>query len=169
MAKLLGAVLLVLGGGLLGIGLTEYAGHRIRALNEVSAGLLLLEQELELGGLSLGAVLNRLAAETGGAARSLFSACEAELRKSDRDRFPLLWERAVSACPELGEEGIRLLLPLGSSLGRCGGEEQARAVELVRNRLEELCRRTEACQPVRNRLCRTLGLSGGAFAAILLL
>lgn len=169
MVRVLGAALLILGGGLLGIGAAEPLGRQSRALDEMCTGLSMLEQELELGGLPLCRMMEELAEQTSGTAKRLFSACGRELEQTDREGFPLLWEKLVSDCPELGREGIRLLIPLGNSLGRCGAEDQRKAAALVRERLEGLRRQVDSGRPARNRLCRALGLSGGAFAAVLLL
>ena len=79
------------------------------------------------------------------------------------------WRRLVSGLGELGEEGRTCLLPLGDALGRCGGEEQRQAAEVLRRRLEELAVRTDGERRRLGKVYQALGLSGGAFLVILLL
>ena len=126
----------------------------MRALEEMSQGLALLERELELNAQPLSRLLERGAERSRGPAEELFRDCLQGLNHLDREDFSSLWRRLVSGCHALGSEGQAVLFPLGDTLGRYEEELSAR--------LEEDSRR-------RGRVYQALGLSGGAFLVILLL
>ena len=169
MIRIMGVLLLLLGGGLSGWIAGDRNRRRLRALGELSAGLALLERELELGGLPMESVMDRLSEQAAGAAGELFRSCGQELKKQDRPEFSVLWKRNCQFCMEAGPEAVQALTELGEILGRWEAGEQITAAERCRCRLEEL--RAEARQNGRtqNHLYQMLGLSSGAFLAILLL
>lgn len=169
MVRLMGAVLVAAGAAWLGFGAAAGIGERVRALSDMAGGLAVVEQELELSGAPLPLLVGQAASRSRGCARELFSDCGSELKELEREDFPTLWGRLVLKHRELGEEGQRLLLPLGDVLGRCGCGEQKQRVACVRQRLEELAAREMERQRREGRVYRALGLSGGAFLVILLL
>ena len=169
MMRLLGAALVAAGAAWLGFRAAAALSLRARALEEMAQGLALLEQELELDGPPLPQLMERLGEETRGPAKALFRDCRQALDRLEREPFSQAWERLVRAREELGREGRAALLPLGEPLGRCGCEEQQRAVNRVRQRLTELARRTEEERRRQGKVYQVLGLSGGAFLIILLL
>ncbi len=169
MVRELGAVLLAAGCALIGFRAADSLHNRVRALEETSAGLLLLEQELELDGPPLPILMERLSTRAAGPARALFQQCRDGLERLDEENFSHLWRRLVSSCRELGEEARDCLAPLGDTLGRCGCEAQVRAVRAVRERLLEFSARAEERDRRERRVYQLLGLSGGAFLVILLL
>lgn len=169
MIRIAGVLLLLLGGGLSGWIAGDRNRKKLRTLGELSAGLTLLERELELGGLPMESVMARLSDRAAGTAGELFRFCGQELKKQDRPEFSVLWEKACRLGVEAGAEAVQSLTELGGILGRWEAGEQIAAAERCRCRLEEL--RTEARQNSRtqNHLYQMLGLSSGAFLAILLL
>ena len=70
---------------------------------------------------------------------------------------------------ELGEEGQAALAPLGDILGRYDGQAQREGTQAVRRTLERQAQRWEDERRRQGRVYQVLGLSGGAFLAILLL
>lgn len=86
-------------------------------------------------------------------------------RLGERD-FSALWAEGLSALPE---EEERILRSLGSVLGRYGAEEQTRAVELCRRKME--LARDEARMQAREkgRVYIALSAAGGAMLSVLLL
>ncbi len=169
MVRGLGAALLIAGCAWAGFRAAAGLNGRVRALEEMAAGLLLLEQELELDGAALPVLMERLSGRAAGPAGALFAGCRAGLERLDEEGFSRLWRRLVGELPELGEEGRRCLAPLGDTLGRCGWEAQVRAVSAARRRLLELAARAEEQALREQKLYPVLGLSGGAFLVILLL
>lgn len=169
MVRLIGAVLVAVGGTALGFQAAARLRSRVRALAEMSEGLALLERELELNAPPLSRLLAQGAARSQGPARALFQGSLRGLDNLDRERFPDLWQRLVGERDELPEEGQALLVPLGDTLGRYDGERQREVLAAVRRRLEELAARLEADSRRQGRVYQALGLSGGAFLVILLL
>ncbi len=169
MVRGLGAALLAAGCAWVGFRAAAGLLGRVRALEDMAAGLLLLEQELELDSPPLPLLLERLSERVRGPAAALFAQCRAGLDRLDEEEFSAQWRRFVLERRELGEEGQRCLLPLGDTLGRCGGAAQQRAVEAAIRRLDGAIAgaREEARQ--QRTLYQALGLSGGAFLVILLL
>ena len=144
MVHLLGAVLVAAGCAWGGFRAADGLRCKVRALEEAAQGLALLEQELELDNPPLPQLLERIIPRSRGPARVLFQGCR-------------------EALDHLEEE------TLGDALGRCGGEEQRQAAEVLRRRLEELAGRTDGERRRLGKVYQALGLSGGAFLVILLL
>jgi len=169
MLRGIGAVLLAAGCAWLGFWVAAGMRSRVRALEDMAAGLLLLEQELELDSPPLPVLMERLASRAPGSAGGLFAQCGAGLGRLDEEEFSHLWRRLVEERRELGEEGRRCLAVLGETLGRCGCFAQVRSVAAARRRLSELAARAEEDARRERKVCQVLGLSGGAFLVILLL
>ena len=169
MVSLMGAALVAAGGAALGFQAAVGLRKQVRALEEMSQGLALLERELELNAQPLSRLLERGAERSRGPAEELFRDCLQGLNHLDREDFSSLWRRLVSGCHALGSEGQAVLFPLGDTLGRYDGERQREALAAARRRLEELSARLEEDSRRRGRVYQALGLSGGAFLVILLL
>lgn len=169
MVRLMGAALVAAGGAALGFQAAAGLRKQVRALEEMSQGLALLERELELNAPPLSRLLERGAKRSQGPAEELFRDCLQGLDHLDREDFSSLWRRLVSGCHALGSEGQTVLFPLGDTLGRYDGERQREALAAARRRLEELSARLEEDSRRRGRVYQALGLSGGAFLVILLL
>lgn len=169
MIRLMGAVLLAAGCGYLGVQAAENLRRRSRSLSEMARALALVEGELELGSPPLGQLLERVAGRCSGPAKALLEACAQGLDRLDQEDFSALWRRKVAQLEELGEEGRAALAPLGDILGRYDGQAQREGTQAVRRTLEMLARRWEEERRRQGRVYQVLGLSGGAFLAILLL
>ncbi len=169
MVRLMGAALVAAGGAALGFQAAAGLRSQVRALEEMSQGLALLERELELNAPPLSRLLERGAERSRGPAEALFRECLRGLDRLDQENFSTLWRRLVSDCRDLGSEGQAVLAPLGDTLGRYDGERQREALAAARRRLEELSARLEEDSRRRGRVYQALGLSGGAFLVILLL
>ena len=169
MMRLVGAALVAAGTAWLGFRAAAALGSRVRALEDMTQGLVLLEQELELDGPPLPELMERLARSGRGPAQALFRDCRQALDRLEEEPFPQAWHRLVRARDELGRAGQETLMPLGDTLGRCGCEDQRKAAACVRLRLAELARQAEEERRRQSKVYQVLGLSGGAFLVILLL
>ena len=169
MVRLIGAALVAAGGALLGFQAAAELRRRVHALDQMEAGLALLERELELDLPPLPRLLERGAAHSDGAARELFRGCVRGLDRLDREDFSALWRRLVGELSALGPEGQAVLYPLGDTLGRYEVRRQLEALSAARRRLGELSARLETDSREKGRVYQALGLSGGAFFVILLL
>ena len=135
MVRLMGAALVAAGGAALGFQAAVGLRKQVRALEEMSQGLALLERELELNAQPLSRLLERGAERSRGPAEELFRDCLQGLNHLDREDFSSLWRRLVSGCHALGSEGQAVLFPLGDTLGRYDGERQREALAAARRRL----------------------------------
>lgn len=169
MWKLLGAILLASGCGWIGFQASAELGRRVRALQAMTQGLGLLEQELELDSPPLPQLMERLAQRSREPARTLFQGCGEALERLEWEDFSQSWRRLVERLEVLGEEEAMCLLPLGDTLGRCDWEEQKRVVSGVRQELTQLLLQAQQLRRSQGRVYQALGLSGGAFFVILLL
>ncbi|NBI67693.1 hypothetical protein D1646_12960 [Pseudoflavonifractor sp. 60] len=169
MLRLMGAVLVALGGTWLGFRAADGLRRQVRELRRMAAGLAVLEGELELNAPPLAQLLGRGARYSEGGARELFQACAQGLDRLDREDFPSLWRRQTGRKNELGPEGQAVLASLADILGRCELQRQQQALAAARRRLEELAGQREQDCRSRGRVYQALGVSGGAFLIILLL
>ena len=168
MIRLLGCTLVA--GAAAFMGFRTAAGLRgeIRMLDELAAGLELLEQELELYAPELEVLMRNVGRRARGGAKALFSGFADGLSERSAE-VSAQWEDCVSRMDGLIPEGKSCLYGLGAVLGRYESREQRNCVAAVRRRLEHLREREEARCVTRCRTCQTIGLSGGAFLMILLL
>ncbi len=162
MRALLGGIFLLMGGGMLGYAITARQRQRIRAIAALRGGLYQIERELRQQLTPLPILLQ----QEGLPFSSAFSDCGRALDEG----IPLIqcWDRLVGQLPHLGEEERGLLRPLGQILGRFEGEIQGEALLRVAQDLELLGGQLEGD---RRRLCRVypaLGVTAGAFLAIIL-
>ena len=169
MMRLVGAMLVAGAGGWMGFGAAAELGKRVRALEELEEGLRLMAQELELDAPGLEVLMERLVPRTRGAARRLFAGCRTALGRLEEEPFSLAWRRLTGEEGLLDGEGQACLAPLGEVLGRCGWEEQRRVLELAADRLHQAADRARERRLRLARVYQTLGLSGGALLAVLLL
>ena len=169
MIRLMGALFIAAGSAWLGFGAAGRLGARSRALEELAEGLGRMARELELDQPPLEQLLERLLPGSRGAARTLFAGCRAALDHLEEEAFSQAWERLVESESLLNKEGQACLLPLGQVLGRCGWEEERRALDCAAQRLEQEAGRAREERLRMGRVYQVLGLSGGAFLVILLL
>ena len=169
MIRVMGAVLVAAGAAWIGFQAAAGLRRRVRALEEMAAGLALLERDLELTGPPLPQLLARGGARGQGPARALFLGCAQGMDKLAREDFSALWRRQLGLQEELGPEGQAILSPLGDTLGRYDSARQGEALSAARRRLEELSARLGEDSRRQCRVYQALGLSGGAFLVILLL
>jgi len=169
MIRVLGSVLVAAGAAAWGYQAASGLKKGLRALDDLIAGLTLLEGELSLGAPELALLMDALSRRSRGAARALFGGFTRALDRLGEVPTAALWEQTVTGLEELSAEGKCILASLGEVLGRYDCAEQRDCVRSVRTRLEQLRRREgESCR-LRCRTCQTVALSGGAFLIILLL
>lgn len=169
MIRMIGAAMVAVGGAWLGFQGAEDLRSRVRTLRQVSAGLAVLERELELNGPPLAQLLNRGSEHSVGMTSNFFQSCAQGLEHLDREEFSSQWRRQVAQFEALGRQGQEILSPLGDVLGRYDVQQQRRGTQAVRSRLEELADMLERECRRQGRVCQALGISGGAFLVILLL
>lgn len=169
MIRLLGAVMLLMGGLALGLTPVWELSRRAGTLSIWGEALLLLEGELSFSLPAMPQLLDTLSHKALSPAGETFARVGEGLARLGEQPFAQIWAQAVSESAGLKGEDLAPLLRLGEVLGRYDRAERERALELVREQLagrESLCR--EALKS-KGRAYGTLGLALGAFAVILLL
>ena len=170
MRRLLGALLLTVGGLWAGLWAARELSRRARALTSWESALELLEGELSFHLPDLPGLLTDLSRRVAPPARNALAAAHQGLSRLGESSFGEIWEEALTqSTGGLDEGDMELLVRLGGILGRCGWSEQRGAVERTRLALEERSRRLQEERRGRERTRCVLGLALGAFAAILLL
>lgn len=169
MMQLWGSILVAGAAAYMGYHVAARLRRQVCALDELAAGMQLLEQELELSAPELEALMIRLSQRTRGAARRMFSTFARSLTQLDDSTAAQLWEQVVFELADVSDEAKQCVCSLGDILGRYDNREQRLAVAAVRIRLEDLRKQEENTCRMRCRTCQTIALSGGAFLIILLL
>ena len=170
MLRLLGAALVVGGAGALGLLAARKLGRRVAALRAMTAALELAERELSFRLTPIPDLFASLERRAPPPAGACFGRCLAGLEQLGEAGLSALWRKAVEeTLPDLAEEDRCELYELGEVLGRYDGEGEREAIALTRTRLLRALERAEADRDSRGRLCTVLGLTAGAFCAILLL
>lgn len=170
MWRLTGAVLLAGAGLWLGLLAAGELTHRLRALESWAHALALLEGELSFRLPDLPQLLEDLSRRAPGpAGESLAAICRGFSRLGE-EPFESIWSQALTQrVGTLSSDDLEPLLRLGGILGRCGWEEQRAAAERTRAILEERAARLREDLARKGRAYGVVGLSLGAFFAILLL
>ena len=169
MLRLLGAALLVAGCGGLGFSAAGGLARRVRVLRALVGALEGLERELSFRLPPTPELLER-AAESPPPVGELFARCRAKLDGLGERPLSQLWREAVAETPlELEEPERRALEELGDVLGRYDGEGQRAALARTRAELSRALGLAREKQEKQGRMYQVLGLTAGAFLAILLL
>lgn len=166
MLKLLGAVLVWGGCGIMGACSAGQMRRRVRFLEEMGRALELMEREILLKHTALPELLDMLCSACRGQTQELFLACREEIAKGDS--FTYSWMCALERI-ELPQEDREVLGSLVRILGQYDAGEQGRGLSSLR---EEL-----ACRAARNReearsmgrVYCVLGLTVGGFLSLSLL
>ena len=143
MIRLLGVLLLLLGGLALGLIPVRELSHRAKILESWMDALLLLEGELAFSLPAMPRLLETLSAKALSPAGETFARVRRGLEKLGETPFSQIWAQAVTANAGLQGEDLAPLLRLGEVLGRYDREERSRAIEAARaqlSRREALCR-----------------------------
>ena len=170
MIRLLGAALLTVGCGSLGLLAVDRLDGRVRDLRELAAGLEILHREL---GWRLSPLPKALETASGGTherAARFFAFCAQGSKRLDGAPFRMLWSKGLEQCPlRLSRDDRALLEQLGPVLGRYDGDSQRQAVENV---LAGLSRQRAQAEDDRRRMGRVygvLGLTAGLFLSLVLI
>lgn len=169
MIRLVGALLISAGSAWFGFAAAGRLEAKARALSEAADGLGQMARELELDQPTLKQVMDRLIPGSRGTAQALFHGCRSALEHLEKEPFSKAWERLVQMETALGEAGQRCLLPLGQVLGRCGWEEECRALKCAAQHLRKEEEKIREERLRMGRVYQVLGVTGGAFLVILLL
>ena len=172
MLKLLGAILMIGGGGALGMAARQGLRERITAIDGFLKAFERIENEIVYRLTPCDELMTLLAEEGEAQIQPVFSGIAERLKRSDGLSLPYKWGRAIQeegpACGLKGEE-IGILCDAASFLARYDSEQQRHSLRLTQSRLRAV--REEAADDLKNKgsLYRTCGLVLGVLAVIVLL
>ena len=169
MIRMAGAVLVAVGTSWLGIRAAGTLDQELNSLRAASEALALLERELEWDSPPLPVLMRRIVPQCRNPMNVVFQGVLRALDRLEEETLTDNWAMLIEQQAEFDAGTKRVLLPLGSVLGRCSCEEQRRAVAMVRERLDRLEQELMGERQRKGRLYRVLGVSGGSFLALLLL
>jgi stage III sporulation protein AB len=171
MLKLLGAILIL--GSTTGAGFrtARHFADRPRQIRQVRHSLSLLETEITYGARRLDDVCEQIASREKGPVRELFHRCSEHLRHRDGISTFSCWKQAVEEVwPQTSMKSSEreILLDFGKTLGVSDREDQLQHLARVQANLqvEEAQARDE--QSRYEKMCKSLGILGGALIVLLM-
>ena len=170
MLRLLGAVLLVAGGALLGLGAIRKLEGRVTALRSLTEALELLERELTFNLPPMKELLEGTARRVREPAAGFLSACAQGLDALGRQPLADLWTQAAEKClTALNPRELEAVLSVGAVLGRYDAEGQRKAIVSCRAELAGAVAAAVEDRKKQGRVYGALGVTAGIFTVILLL
>lgn len=168
---MLGALLVFLAFGSLGLAVARNLVIRREVLRELQTALQLLETEIAYLATPLPQALHTVAAKTRVPTRVLFAAaCEA-LHSTPGITASEAWSAgvaALAAAAPLAEEDLAVLTDFGQGLGQGDRTDQVKKLELVRVQLRQLEEGAREDQARQAKVWQALGFLGGATIILLL-
>lgn len=168
--RAVGAGLIIFGAATYGAGLARAVRRRAWEIAELEAALQALESEISYGYTPLPEACVQVGRRSAGVVGRLFTHVGSALAREDFDT-ELTWRRSVRAWAtgaHLQAPELEILEALGTVLGRSTAADQARQLQLARERLAGIRRRLEPDVERQSRLRTYLGLAAGAMLALLL-
>lgn len=167
--KWIGAVLIVMGCG--GVGVALAASHRREEaeLRRLIAALDFMQCELQYRMTALPELCRLTAGQSSGCVKTLFCNLAAELEDQISPDVYHCMHAALTKTKELTPKASSAARELGRTLGRFDLEGQLRGLEAARHNCRRELEQLESGRDARLRGYQTLGLCAGAALAILFL
>lgn len=162
--KLMGALMVIWAGALLGCAAAARLDARVRRIRLLRQWLTALTAELRQALPLISDLLKKTAAHP--AFGSLIFLQTAAARA---EMFPDCWDAALAQDNTLTPAERTVLETVGQTLGSSALEGQLASLALCQERLSALQDDAEQLARSKGRLCRSVGLLGGIFLAILLI
>lgn len=171
LVKMIGTILVIAGSGGCGWYLAYETKMRIRILQELQQGLVVLQGEMEYAGDDMEEILEGVSKKSVYFTEFFRSISKRLHRKENRSLFAI-WQEEIqrlSCRKKMKEEDLFFLEELGKNLGNLDRQTQLHTLELLSGRLEKQI--TYAREEYQNKakVYRVLGVTVGVFATVLLL
>ncbi|MCR4419663.1 MAG: stage III sporulation protein AB [Clostridia bacterium] len=167
----MGAFLVFLACGALGLVLAGNLVRRQEILRELQVALQLLETEIAYAAMPLPEAFLRVAQKCRFPLRRLFAVAGRALEERRGIAADEAWQAGLAelrAVAPLEEEDLAVLVDLGRGLGWGDKEDQVRKLELARTQLRHLEQRAAEARSRQARIWQALGFLGGAAVIVLL-
>ncbi len=168
MMRLLGAALLILGTGSLGLGSALTLRREARTLRQLASAFHHMAGEIALGHAPLPELLQKLRVQSVGTAKQLFRRAAELVNTRGDERFDAIWRQAVEDTP-IPREGKVLICEAGAWLGQMDAARQEAALTRLGERLGVLGAETEERARQEGRVRTAIGFGAGICMAVLLL
>jgi len=154
--KMLGIGLLFGGIVLIGGEITSGWKRRLRIIEGLTALVCYIGEQIDSFSAPLEEIYRRFAGQRG------------ELQEFSEELCRSGWEEALAVLPDLPAETARMLAAFGRELGRGSREQELARCRYTAARLEQLAESLRRELPKQSRLCRSLTVTAGMAAAIIL-
>lgn len=171
MLKMLGALMVILGAGSVGLETVLGFGRRVQVLSSLVSALELMHAELTGRLCPLPELMETLGRSVPRPLSAFFRRVCSGMEELGEKSFAEIWAQELAASPELmlNRSETELLCELGAVLGRYDVNAQARSVLYTKKRMESFLERAEEEKRERSRLAGTLSLAAGAAVVIILI
>jgi stage III sporulation protein AB len=172
MLRIIGSVCILLGCSAAGILAGKRLADHEKALGDLLAALTLIESEIvsRLTPIPEAIRIAYQCARADHPCRKFLGECLEKLEKSGPQEFASVWRNAADeTLGILPSEERQVLAELSGSLGRYDAEEQAAAIGSVRFRIERFRAAAERERERSAKIYRTLGVTVGIAAVIVLI
>lgn len=168
--KILGGVFIMISSCVLGVYYSFKAEYRINDLIEMKKALTMLISEIEYNLSPLAEAMSNISSKAGVPVREIFSKFSKELGSDGNSAFEVwknvLKKEAVSTY--FTSEDIEAFISFGQSLGFLDKQQQHNnikmAISYIENKIPELMEKSKS----NKKMCRSLGVFGGAAVMIIL-
>lgn len=172
MLKLIGAILLVMGTGTVGLVIARNFSLRPQQIRHLKSALQMLETEVLFGLTPLPLGLQRVGRKVADPVNKLFLITGENLIRGEGFTAGEAWELALKELEQesaLLPEDLDILLYFGQSLGGSDKEEQHKNFKLVQEHLKNAENKAEELKIKNTKIWQYLGFSFGGVIAIILL
>lgn len=163
--RLWGAVLIVAGAALLGMCAVRQLKQREKNLQELIAGLEIVQRELSNRLTPIPELLMQASEQTAGEIAVFFRCCAEEIKCMDGKTFWTIWKKNLNSL-HLERTDRETLERLGGVLGRYDDEVQCQSIEKAIKRLEGLRQQAAVRSVQLGKVYTVLSLAGGALLVI---
>jgi stage III sporulation protein AB len=171
MLKLLGAMLVLIGAGGLGVYYGLGCKHRKGELEQLRRAFRIMYSETEFGHTPLAVMCDKALAVCDDEVGKIFEEFREVLQNKATDDISTLWKNCVEkGCigTYMKDEDIQALSGLGSCLGVGDISLQLAAIERLIAYIDDKCSELDKASEKNMRLCRSTGVLTGIFVVILL-
>ena len=172
MLKVVGAMLLIMSTGIVGLVIARNISLRPQQIRHIKSGLQMLETEMLYGLTPLPQALKRVGARIASPINLLFITSSQYLEKGEGITAGEAWELALNELEQesaLLSEDLDILLYFGQSLGGSDKEEQSKNLKMVQEHLKNVEQKAEESKARNTKLWQYVGFSLGAVIALILL
>ncbi|MBN2909864.1 stage III sporulation protein AB [Polycladomyces sp. WAk] len=171
MLKLLGAVFILVASSTAGFRVAKRYADRPRQIRALLQSLAILETEIVYGSRPLAEVMIHIADREPSPVGTLFRECGTRLRTLDGATAYECWRRAIEATWEqtaLRQPEREILLHFGQTLGVSDRQDQLQHIRMAMAHLQAEEQHARDDQARYEKMCKSLGVLGGALLVILM-